>query len=141
MKTQVLDRFSIQRVALLALTTFFVGAPSGCLGCGGETPPDESFLPASGTPAAFSSAFYSERLRAEFPERARVILDAEEIFVTGAREDAYVRGLPQPGDANWGGLGVELPRAADRPMRISLPSGFSFHVREVGRDGEATPAD
>lgn len=109
-----------RQVFHLVLGCLLASGLGGCLGCGGE-------------PVTLEST-----LRQRFPERAALVLEHGDAFVATeegfALEGSSARGA-------WQGVEVTLPREGREAIGFRGFGGVEVRVREIGAEGEGTPAE
>src|SRR4051812_1535824 len=93
----------LARAALVAFLLLLIGAPSGCVGCGGEPESRDAGL-----------------LRLRFPEQAKQVLEGSAAFAE--QLDGFSLDLPtaEP-PAEHRGLQAKLPRMGGDAVKFELP--------------------
>jgi len=112
------------RNPLLSLVLLVVMGLVGGIGCGVE-----STVPEPGLASA---------LRERFPDRASLVLDQEEAFVATEAGFVLERSSAQ---GPWQGIDVILPHKGEEAIRFRGFGGVEVRVREIGLQGEGTPAE
>jgi hypothetical protein len=102
------------RALLLMFVLLFASAPSGCVGCGGDTESDQA-----------------RSLRSAFPEHAALVLD-NVVARRAVNEGFTLAPSDQARAATIRGLDLRLPTTANDAIRFELENGLVVTVHENG---------
>ena len=107
-------RSHLVRLLLMAFVALFAAAPSGCVGCGGETESDEAHT-----------------LRTAFPEHAALVLDTA--YALRAEGEGFALApVDHERPTPLRGLEIRVPATGDDAVRFELDGGLVVKVHENG---------